>query len=291
MVHDITPPLSPTSSVGSTNFPATPIDARAPAFVDESVVEGRFALLKNYSEVWEESKDVGYDSSSVTVADPGILISPSSSLLSGLDLLGGATSTPPPEVIVVPIRSQSHQIPIPHDESFLDFPSPPKVRRTSFGGSRPIGKESLMVRPLSRPGLAVPCDLIDIPQSTHFPQSNPSRRRWSALPPAELHPDNRRRSSECITVKGPDTFCIRAAATHTDTPVMPRVLPKFPTASGPGPAVGLSDESSRPSPKKPDPFTSFIDMSVTESALSTSRVHKLFLKISSGFKPRNKRRF
>lgn len=284
MVHDMTPPLSPTSSVGSTNSPETPVDAHTPTVaddgaVDECALEGRFALFKNSSEVWEEFNDVGCDPSNVTVADPGILISPSSSLLSGLDLLGGATPPPVPEV---------NAIPTPHNESFLDFPSPPALvsnGRTSFGQSRPIGKGSLMVSPLSHPGLAVSCD--SIPQPTGYPQSSALRRRWSALPPSEFHPDNLGTSSERVATKRADPFRTRAAVANMDTPAVPRVVP-FLAASHHSPGDGPS----RRPPKrreKSDPFESFMDMSVTESALSTSRVHKLFSKISGGFKPRRKR--
>jgi hypothetical protein len=281
MVHDMTPPLSPTSSVGSTNSPATPIDVHTPIFVGDRTSEGRFTHFENSSEVWEEFKDIGHDSSSVTVADPEILISPSSSLLSGLDLLGGGTV---PEVTAVPVRQRSQQTAAPHRESFLDFPSPPTLvpdRRTSFGECRPIGKGLLMASPLSNPSLAVSCD--SIPQSTLYPQSSALRRRWSTLPPVEFHPDNRPRSTERVTDKGTDTFwTLRAAVPDIDTPVVSR------------PGDGVYDQ---PSPRsrskrreKTDAFESFIDMSVTESALSASRVQRLFSKISGGFKPRSKRR-
>ena len=292
MLHDMTPPLSPTPSVESTNSPATPIDAHIPTFVDdrEGTSECRFAPFKNSSEVWEEPKDVGYDPPGVTVADPEIFISPSSSLLSGLDLLGGVTPPPLPEVTSIPIRSRSHQTSALHNESFLDFPSPPTFvsnRETSFWGSRQIG--SLTVSPLSHPGLAAPCD--SVPQSTYPPQSNALRRRWSALPPAEFHPDNRRRSSECVTAPGTDTFWTRAAVTHTDAPAVP--CEPFLATSHPSPCGG---PHGKPPPRrrqkrqeKSDPFESFIDMSVTGPALSTSRVHRLFSKISGGLKLRSKR--
>ena len=292
MAHEMTPPLSPTSSVGSTNSPATPIGTHTPIFVDgrttsEGASDGRFTLFKNSSEEWEEFKDVDHDSSSVTVADLEILISPSSSLLSGLDLLGGGTPPPPPEVAADPVRPRCHQMPVPRSDSFLDFPSPPTLvpnRTTSFGESRPIGKGSLTVSPLSNPSLAVSCD--SIPQSTPYPQSSALRRRWSALPPVEFDTDNRTRSS-----KGTNTFPTRAAVPHVDTPAVPSQLPFF-AAPRPGPGDRPRDD---PSPRcrqkrreKPDPFNSFIDMSVTEPALSTSRVHRLFSKISGGFKPRRK---
>ena len=290
MVHEITPPPSPTSSVESTGSPTTPIDAYIPTFVDDRTTnegssEGRFTLFKNSSEEWEEFKDVDYDSSGVTVADPGILISPSSSLLSGLDLLGGPTPPPLPEAT-----------PAPHNESFLDFPSPPATfvsnRGASFVNSRSIGKGPLMVSPLSQyPGPAVSCD--SIPQSTHYPQSNALRRRWSALPPEEFHPYNHRRPNEGATAQGAGTFRARAAVTHINyTPTVPLV--PFLAASNPGPGDGLHDEPPpRRHPKRQegcDPFESFIDMSVTKSALSASRVQKIFSKISGGLKPRSKRR-
>lgn len=291
MVHDMTPPLSPTSSIGSTNSSTTPIDARTPTLVDnltmpgERAFEGRFALFKNSSEVWEEFKDVGSDSCSVTVADPEILISPSSSLLSGLDLLGDATSPPLPEATAAPTRSRSHQT--VDNETILDFPSPPAfvlARGTSVWESPLIGKGSLTASPLSHPGLALSCD--SIPQPTHYPQFSTLRRCWSTLPPAESYPNNRRRSSERVSTNDTDTFWAGAAVTNTDTPVVPRG--PFPTASHHGPGDGLLEPSRRrPKQQEPDPFESFIDMSVTESTLSTSRVHKLFSKI---LKSRGKRR-
>ena len=298
VIHDIdTPPLSPTSSVGSTNSPVTPIDDHSPTCVyDRSVSEGpsrgRPALFNSSSEVWEEFKDVGHSSSTVAVADPGILISPSSSLLSGLDLLGGAAPPPLPRVAAVPTRSLPRQIRVQHNESFLDFPSPPALvsnRRKSWGISGLIGKGSLMVRPLSNPSLAVSCD--SIPQPTHYPPFSPLKRRWSALPPVEFYLDNRARSNDRVTADGPDSFSTSPVVTHRDIPVV-SCVPLFAPPNS-GPSDGPYDEPSpRRRPKrqeKSDPFESFIDMSVKESAFSVSRVHRLLSKISGSLKPRSKR--
>lgn len=298
MVHDLTPPLSPTTSVESTSFPVTPTCSHTPTFVndratDEGVFEGHFGFLKNSSEEWEECKDADYDPSSVTVADPGILISPSSSLLSGLDLLGGTTVPPLPEITNVHVRPRSHQITAPHNESPLDFPPPPTLvpnRRPSFGKSRPISGKPLAVSPFSHPGLAASYEYI--PQPAPCSKSSTLQRRWSALPPAEFHPYSRRGSSEFVTAKGTGAVWARPTPdTHLDTPVAPHV----PTLPTPHASPRFRDEPAPPSRSRrkenSDPFTSFMDMSTTNSTLSKSRVQKLFSKISGGFKTRSKRHY
>ena len=239
------------------------------------------------------SKDADYDPSSVTVADPGILISPSSSLLSGLDLLGG--STLPPEVTDVPKRTRSHQMTIPLNESFLDFPSPPTLvpnRGPSFGESRLIGERPLRVSPLSNPTLAASYECI--PQSSRYSQFSTSQRRWSALPPVEFHLDSHKESSEFVPTKGTvRSWVTERPDAHRGTPTVRRK--PFLATSHAGPGDGFYDEPPRRGPQrrkgKPEPFTSFIDMSTKESALSKSRVHKFFSKISCGLKPRSKRHY
>ncbi|KAF9792949.1 hypothetical protein BJ322DRAFT_1032299 [Thelephora terrestris] len=296
-VHDLTPPLSPTTSVESSSFPVTPTHLHTPTFGNdcaesESVFEGRFGLLKNSSEVWEESKHADYDDpSSVTVADPGILISPSSSLLSGLDLLGGTTAPPLPEVTEAPTRSRSHQTSKPHDETPSDFPPPPTIvpnRRSSFGKSRPISTRPATVSPFSHPGLAASYECI--PQQSHCPQPSTLQRRWSALPPVDFHPysSRSRGSSEFVTAQDIGTVWSTRPTNHPDRHLnTPVVTPRVPTIPASRASPGFRDE---PSPfrnsrrKDSEPFTSFIDMS------TKSRVQKLFSKISGGFKPRSKRR-
>lgn len=306
MVHDLTPPLSPRSSIGSADSAVTPVSPHTPLFVDDrskDVFDGHFTVFKNSSEEWEESKDADYDFSIVTVADPGILISPSSSLLSGIDLLGEIAEPPLPEATKVPTSSRSHQTSqttVPRNESFFDFPSPPALvpnRKTSFEESRPItGTGSrLVANPLSHPGMAASCECISQPSRT---SQSGGVRRWSTLLPTEFHPYNSRASGEVVSSRAVGTSSTRAIErTITHPPERPAAAPTrtplfTPSHSGPGDGFYGAPSPRHHRPKRQEqsePLTSFMDMSVTKSALSKSRVHKLFSKISGGLKPRSKR--
>jgi len=300
MTHDPTPPLSPTTSIESTDSLVTPNNSDTSTFVDncavsEGVIDGHLALFKNSSEVWEEFESAGCDPFGVAVADAGIPISPSSSLLSGIDLLGETTPPPLPEVTAAPVRSGSHQIAVPRRASVFDFPSPPVFvpnRRMTLAVPRSIsGSPPMEVSLVSRPCLGASHECI--PQPIRHSQSS-VLQRWSTLPPAAFHPDKRRGSNELVINKAPGTLRTRAAE-HAVTRANPPMVPSLPTvvtpSSRPGPAGYDVHSPIRRSrrPEASDTFTSFMDMSATESALSKSGVHKLFSKIYGSLKSRNKR--
>jgi len=286
MTHDQTRRLSPTTSIESTDSLVTPNHSDTSTFVDcvvnEDVLDGHFSLFKNSSEVWEEFKD-GHDPFEIHVADAGIPISPSSSLLSGIDLLGD-TSTPPLPEVAVPRRA-----------SLFDFPSPPipvPDLRTRIGEFNPINGGPLAVSLGSHPspGASHEC----LAQPIRHPRPS-ALHRWSTLPPTVYHPDKRRGSIELVAAKATGTFLTRAAkgaVTSADVPVVPVRSLSFVAipSSSPRPAgYDVPSPVRRSKQESSDPFTSFIDMSANKHTLSTSRVHKLFSKIAGGFKPRSKR--
>lgn len=300
MTYNPTPRLSSTTSIESIDSLMTPNYGDTSTFVDdfavnEGVPDSHFFLFKNSSEVWEEFKGAGCDPFGISVADAGIPISPSSSLLSGIDLLGDTSSPPLPEVTAVPIRSGSHQMAIPRRASLFDFPSPPTLvpnrRIMRMGGPKSIsGSPPIQLSLASHPSRGTSHEQ-PIRHSKHS-----ALQRWSTLPSVAFHPDTRRESIELVTNKATDMFQTRAskcAFTGTDAPVAPVSNLPF---------VAISSLSLRPagydvpSPvhhsrrrKVSDTFTSFIDMSANTPTLSTSRVHKLFSKISSGLRSRGKR--
>ena len=107
-----TPRLSPTTSIESTDSLVTPNHSTASTFADDCAVseDGPNAHglpLKNASEVWEEFDGVDCDPLGIPVADAGIPPSPSSSLLSGIDLLGDTAPPPLPEAPAGPTRLES----------------------------------------------------------------------------------------------------------------------------------------------------------------------------------------
>lgn len=295
MIHNPTPRLSPTISIDSTDSLATP-NYDTSTFVDcivrEDVPDGHLFLFKNSSEVWEEFKDGGYDPFEIQAADAGIPISPSSSLLSGIDLLGDTSPPPLPEVTAVPTRSGSHQAAAPRRASLFDFPSPPILvpnLRTRVGEFNQISGSPPMVSLISHPSLS----------ASHECLARPIRHSrssvWNTLPSAVYHPDKRRGSIELATGKATDTFLTRAAKgaiTYTDVPVVP--VPSLPFVAIPplSPSHAGYDVQSpvrRSKREISDTFTSFIDMSANKPTLSTSRVHKLFSRIAGGLKSRGKR--
>jgi hypothetical protein len=291
MIYNPTPRLSPTTSIESTDSLVTPNYSDTSTFVDsvvsEDVPEGHFFLFKNSSEVWEEFEDAGYDPFETKVADAGIPISPSSSLVSGIDLLGD-TSPPLPE----PTRSESHQAAVPRHASLFDFPSPPILvpnPRMRIGELGPINGSSQMVSLVSHPnhGASHEC----LAQPIRHSRSS-ALHRWSTLPPAVDHPDKRRGSIELTTSKATGTFLTRAAKGAiicTDVPVRSLPFVAIPSLS-PRPAdYDVPSPVRRPRQEASDTFTSFIDMSANKSTLSASRVHKLFSKIAGGLKSRSKR--
>ena len=291
MTHSPTPRLSPTSSIESTDSLVTPNYSDTSTFVDcvvsEDVPGGHFLLFKNSSEVWEEFKDAGYDPFEIQITDAGIPISPSSSLLSGIDLLGDTSPPPLPEVTAVLTRPGSHQVTVPHRASLFDFPSPPILvpnLRTRTEEFNPIS--------VSHPSLGASHDCLA--QPTHHPRSS-ALHRWSTLPSAVYHPDKRRGSIELVTSKATGTFLTRAAKgaiTCTDVPVAPvRSLPfvAIPSLSPRPAGYDVPSPARRSRQEASDTFTSFIDMSANKPTLSTSRVHKLFSKIAGGLKSRSKR--
>ena len=298
MAYDPTPRLSPTTSLDSTDSLVTPNHSDTSIFIDdravsEDVPDGHFLLFKNSSEVWEEFKDVGCDPLGTLVADAGIPMSSSSSLLSGIDLLEDTSPPLLPEVAAAPIPPESHQVVVPRRASLFDFPSPPILvpdRRTTMRESRSISGNPLMVSLVSHPAQGTSHECLPQPI-----RHSSALQRWSTLPSPAFDPDNRRRSSELVTS---NTACTRTfrtwaaggAVTRGDPLVVPFVstLP----SSGPRPAGRAHDVLSplrRLKPQKAsDKFTSFMDMSPDESTLSESRIDKIFSKISSSFKSRRK---
>ncbi|KAF9650904.1 hypothetical protein BDM02DRAFT_3127410 [Thelephora ganbajun] len=294
------PPFSPTTSIESTVSLVTPNHSEASIFVDdcagsEGVFDGHLMLFKN-SEVWEEFKDSGCGPLSIPVPDTGIPVSPSSSLLSGIDLLEDTALLLLPEVTAAPIRSESHLVAVPRRASLFDFPSPPILvsnPRTTTKEPRPTSGSPPTVSLVSYPCLGTSHGCIS--QPNRHSQSN-ALQRWSTLPPTVFYRDKRRGSSELVTSKatGPGTFKTRAIESAV-TCKNPHVVPALPfaTTSPFSPRVAGYDLSSpvRGSRRQEtsDLFTSFIDMSVPEPAFSKSRVHKLFSQISGSLWPRSKR--
>lgn len=284
-----TPRLSPTTSIESTDSLVTPNHSTTSTFADnyalsEDILDAHALPLKNASEVWEEFDGVGCDPLGIPVADAGIPASPSSSLLSGIDLLGDTAPPPLPEAPAPSTRLESKMASSRH-VSLFDFPSPPipipNRRMTLQGapGSGSINGTPLMV---SLPGAFHECPPLPISRS-------PSRvlRRWSTLP----HPDKRRGSNELVTSKSTDSFQTRSVKRAvTDPPMVPGLpfvaissfVPGDSWCEGPSPVR----RSRRQEPS--DTFTSFMDMSVNESTLSKSRVYNFLSKISGRLKLRRK---
>ena len=296
MAHNPTPPLSPTTSIASTDSLVTPNYNDTSTFVDcvgsEDVHDGHFLLFKNSSEVWEEFKGAGYDPFEIQIADAGIPTSPSSSLLSGIDLLGD-TSPPLPEMSAVPTRPGSHRMAVPRCASLFDFPSPPTLvpnLRMRTGEFNPINGGPPMVSLVSHPSRGASHECLAQP-ILHSRSS--ALHRWSALPPAVYHPDKRRGSIELLPANAAETFLTRAAKsaiTCADVPVVPvQSLPfvAIPSLSSRPAGYDISSPV-RPRQEASDTFTSFIDMSTNKPTLSTTRVHKLFSKIAGGLKSRKR---
>ena len=262
MSHGPTPPLSPTTSIESTDSLVTPNPS---TFVDCAVHEGvpddHFFLFKNSSEVWEEFRDAGCDPFGIPFADAGIPTSPSSSsLLSGIDLLGDTSLT---------TRAEPDQVAVPRRASWFDFPSPPIFvpdRKITPAGS--ISGNPPVVNLVSYPSRSTSHE--HLAQPTRHSQISPLQR-WDTLPPVALHPDKRQPNG--LTTKG----------TTVQAPNLSSAAASSLTL---GPIPSPVRRSRRR--KTSNTFTSFIDMSANEPALSASRVHKLFSKISGGFKFHNK---
>lgn len=284
-----TPRLSPTTSIESTDSLVTPNRSTTSTFADdyavsEDVLDAHGVPFKSASEVWEEFDGVACDPLAIPVADAGIPASPSSSLLSGIDLLGDTAPPPLPEAPATSTRLES-KMARPRRISLFDFPSPPipvpNRRMTLQGvpGSGSINGSPLMV---SLPGTFHKCPPQPISRS---PSS--VLRRWSTLPPTASHPGKRRGSNELVTSKSTDSFRTRAV---TDPPMVPSVpfvtissfLPGDSWCDGPPPVR----RSRRQEPS--DTFTSFMDMSINESTLSKSRVYNFFSKVSGRLKLRRK---
>jgi len=298
MAYDPTPRLSPTTSLESTDSLVTPNHSDTFTFVDdcavgEGVPDGHF-LFKNSSEVWEEFKDAGCDPLGIPrdVADAGIPMSSSSSLLSGVDLLG---DTPLPVLLEVPIPlgPDPHQVAVPRCASLFDFPSPPVLvpdRRMTMRESRPISGSPMMVNLASHPASGQGKSHESLPQQIRHSQS--ALQHWSTLPSPAVHPDKRRGPNELVTSDATytrtfRTWAARDTVTRGDPPVVPRV-PSFSTLPlGPGHTHDVSLPFRRSKKQEAsDRFTSFIDMSPHESAPFESRIHRLFSKISGSFKSR-----
>lgn len=272
-----TPPLSPTTSIESTDSLVTPNPS---TFVDCAVHEGvpddHFFLFKNSSEVWEEFRDASCDPFGIPFIDAGIPTSPSSSsLLSGIDLLADTS---------LAAQVESDQVAVPRRASWFDFPSPPIFvpdrRIMPTGESRSIGGNPPAVSYPSRSA-----SHEHLAQPTRHPLISPLQR-WGTLPSVALHPD-KRKPNGLTTNKTTSTFLTRVAEGAV-APVLQAPNLPFAAASSltPGP---IPSPVRRPRRRKTsNTFTSFIDMSANEPALSTSRVHKLFSKISGGFKFHNK---
>lgn len=298
MTHDQTRRLSPTTSIESTDSLVTPNHSDTFTFVDcavsEDIPDCHFSLFKNSSEVWEEFKD-DHDPFEIQIVDAGIPISPSSSLLSGIDLLGDTSAPPHPEVTAIPTRSGSHQVAVPRRASLFDFPSPPVPvpdLRTRMGELNPIngGPPAVSLGSHPSPGASHEC------LAQPIRHSRPSAlHRWSTLPPAVYHPDKLRGSFELVATKATGTFLTRpakSAVTSADVPVVPVRSLSFvaiPSLSPRPAGYDVPSPGRRSKQEASDPFTSFIDMSANNHTLSTSRVHKLFSKIASGLKSRSKR--
>ena len=297
MTHCPTPPLSLATSIGSTDSLVTPNHSDSSTFADddcvlsESVTHDQFSLFPNSSEVWEEFKDADCDPFGIPVADAGIPISPSSSLVSGIDLLGDTSLPLLPEVTAVPIRPGSHPA------SLFDFPSPPVFipnrRMAAMWGSRPISGSPSTVSLASHPHVGASHD--SLPQPIRRSKSSASRR-WSALPSAALHPDKCNAGSNELVASRATGASRTRAARHAVTCTNPPVASHLPFARvsalllGPG-SRGRDVPSPVRSSGRQDPsdaFTSFIDMSTNEPTLSTSRVHKLFSKFSNSLKSRSR---
>lgn len=261
----------------------TPNHSDTFTFVDDCVVSegipgGHNLLFKNSSEVWEEFKGAGYDPFGIPVADAGIPASPSSSLLSEVDLVEDTTPPPLPEATAASIRLESRRIAAARHASLFDFPCPPILvpnRKVTFGDSesRSISGSVPMVSRVSHP------------RQTRFSQPS-AEKRWSTLPPAEFHPN------ELVTTRSTGTLRTGAAKRTVADPPVVAGLPFAATSSFlPGDTdydLPLPVRRSRRQ-EEPDVFASFIDMSVNEPTLSKSRVHNFFSKLSDKLNSRNKR--
>lgn len=299
-----TPRLSPATSIESTDSLATPNCSDVSTFADDCAVNegiGHDSLFKNASEVWEEFEDTGCDLLGTLVADAGVPSSPPSSLLSGIDLLGDATSLPLPEVVPPSRRSGARQMASLRHISSFDFPSPPipiPGRRMTFGPVDPAGSTTCGIPPMvslvSQPNFGESHECLPWPIRRSQPSTASESQRRSTLPAsAAFQPDKRRRSTEFVTSRSTDTFQTRAAEHAADPPVT--MAPSLPFATIPSFVPGdagydvqspachsIRQESS-------EEFTSFMDMSVNESALSGSRVYNFFSTFPGRFKSRCKR--
>jgi len=284
-----TPRLSPTTSIESTDSLVTPNHSGTSTFADdyaEGVLDGHVLPFKNASEVWEEFDGVGCDPLGIPVADAGIPPSPSSSLLSGIDLLGDTPSPPLPEVTAIPTQLGS-KMASPRRVSLYDFPSPPipvPNRRMTLQGT----PGSINGIP---PMVSLPCASHECPPQPINRSPSSVLRRWSTLPPTTFHPDKRRGSNELATSRSIDSFQTRATKRAvTDPPIAPN--PPFVAISSFLPGDKWCDAPSpvrRSRRQEPsDTFTSFMDMSVNESTLSKSRVYHFLSKISGRLKLRRK---
>ena len=285
MAHDPTPRLSPTTSIESTDSLVTPNHSDTSTFADEcavsdGILDGHNFLFKNSSEVWEEFKGVGHDPFGIPVADAGIPASPSSSLLSGIDLVEEDTAPSPlPEVTTASIRLGSRRTAVARHASSFDFPCPPILvshQRETFGESRPICGNLPMV---------------GHPRPTRFSRLS-TEKRWSTLPSADVHPNKHRGSNELVTSRSAGTFRTRAVKRAiADPPTISSLLlaatsPSLPGDGGYGPPPAARRSRRR---EAPDTFASFMDMSVNEPTLSKSRVHNFLSKITGKLKPHSKR--
>ena len=288
-----TPRLSPTTSIESTDSLVTPNHSGSSTFADDCAV-GEGALhgyglpFKNASEEWEEFHGVGCDPLGISVADAGIPPSPSSSLLSGIDLLGDTSPPPLPEATATLPRMGS-KMANPRRVSLFDFPSPPTPapnrRMTLQGVPGSISGSPPMV---SLPGVSHECPPQPISRS---PSS--VLRRWSTLPPTTLHSDGHRGPNELVTSRSIDSFQTGAASRAVTGPPMASSLPSVGISSFvPGDTWREAPSPVRhPRRQEPsDTFTSFMDMSVNESTLSKSRVYHFFSNISGRLKLRRKHR-
>jgi hypothetical protein len=277
MAHDPTPPLSPAISIGSTDSLVTPNHSDTSTFVDVSEGTLDDSFLRNPSEVWEDFKDDPFSTGlGIQIADAGIPPSPSPSLLSGMDLL--EDTTPPPHLPDASVRTR--RTAGPRRVSSFDFPSPPilvlnKRMTRTFRESASINGNPPVIGLVSHPGFRASHDCL--PQPTRISQPSASQH-WSIPPSATFHPD--RGSRPFFASKSTGTL-LSWPANHAATD---RLL-------DPGDAGHAMPSPARHSKRQetPDGFTSFIDMSVNEPTLSTSRIHRLFSKLSGRLKSRNGR--
>ena len=283
MAHDPTPPLSPAISIGSTDSLVTPNHSDTSTFVDVSEGTLDDSFLRNSSEVWEDFKDDPFRTDlGIQIADAGIPPSPSPSLLSGMDLL--EDTTPPPHLPDTTGASmRTRRTAVPRRVSSFDFPSPPilvlnKRMTRTFRESASINGSPPVIGLVSHPGFCASHDCL--PQPTRISQPS-ALERWSIPPSATFHPDRGSRPF----------FPSKSTGTLRPWPATDR-LPFVSTSYlDPADAGHAMPSPARHSKRQeaPDGFTSFIDMSVNEPTLSTSRIHRLFSKLSGRLKSRNGR--